>query len=122
MAAAGVAENRAGRRDPPLRWKMHNPREAYDALVAESRQIATLASVNAVLHWDEQTHLPPRGAGHRAEQCSMLAGMVHERFTAPKVDELLSAVEGSDLVNDAQSDEAVNVREARRLYDRARKL
>ena len=48
--------------------------------------------------------------------------MVHERFTAPAIDHLLSELETSDFVSDRHGDAAVNVRETRRAYDRARKL
>ena len=37
--------------------------------------------------------------------------MTHERFTSPRIGELLAAVESSDLVKNAESDEAVNARE-----------
>src|SRR4051812_32985065 len=95
---------------------------SYDALMTELREIALLGSVSSVLGWDERTQLPPKGTGNRAAQASLLARMVHERFTARKVGDLLAAVESSDLVRDAESDAAVNVRETRRAYDRATKL
>src|SRR5262249_14993083 len=46
----------------------------------------------------------------------------HEMVTAPVVGELLGEIEGSDPVRDPGSDEAANVREIRRAYDRAVKL
>jgi carboxypeptidase Taq len=98
------------------------PAAAYRSLVAELKDIATLESVAAVLHWDERTQMPPRGGAHRAEQSSMLARMAHERLVSPQMGELLAAVEASPLVADADGDATVNVRQARRRYDRARKL
>jgi carboxypeptidase Taq len=99
-----------------------NAQAAYDELVSMLREVATLRSVGAVLDWDEQTHLPSRGAEHRANQASLVARLAHERFTAPRIGELLDAVAGSPLASDPESDAAVNVREGRRSYDRARKL
>jgi len=99
-----------------------NAQAAYEALVAELREVAVLGSVNSVLGWDERTYMPDRGAEHRANQSSLLAKLVHERFTSPKVGDLLAAVEGSPLVRDPESDAAVNARETRRAYDRATKL
>ena len=101
---------------------MADPRASYDTLVGTLKQIATLNSVNAVLGWDEQTHLPVKGFEHRANQSSMLAKMSHDWFTSAVIDDLLAEVEGSSLVEDPQGDVAVNVRETRRAYDRARKL
>ena len=53
-----------------------------------------LGSVNSVLGWDERTQMPEKGAEHRAAQSSLLARMVHERFTSPRIDELLRAGRG----------------------------
>ncbi len=65
--------------------------------------------------------MPRGGVEHRAEQMALLAGLVHERGTNPRYEELLGTLEGSALVRDAESPEAVNVRELRRAFDRERK-
>jgi carboxypeptidase Taq len=95
---------------------------AYDELIKRMKEAAILESAQAVLGWDERTYMPRAGAGLRAEQISMLSGMVHEQTTDPRIDELLSVIEGSDLVADPESVAAVNVREIRRKYDKERKL
>src|SRR5258707_10593184 len=97
-----------------IRWVgsnagMNSIEKSYAALITELREIALLGSVSSVLGWDERTQLPTRGAEHRSNQMSLLARMIHQRFTAPKIDELLRAVEGSELVRDPASDAAVNV-------------
>src|SRR5204862_3912888 len=96
----------------------------YEALLRELRAVATLASVSALLSWDEQTHLPPRGATARADQAATVASLRHERFTSPRVGGLLSAAEAklSPSERAGDGDAAVNLRETRRLYERARKL
>ena len=99
-----------------------NAQATYDQLVTELREIALLRSVNDVLGWDERTQMPPKAAEHRASQSSLLAKLVHERITSARLGELLGEVEGSPLVRELESDEAVNVRETRRAYDRATKL
>jgi carboxypeptidase Taq len=98
------------------------PREAYDELARKVKEEAVLASCVGVLGWDEETYMPRAGVAHRAEQHALLAGLLHDRATDPRLGELLAAVEGSDLVADPDSAEAVNVRELRRLYDRAIRL
>jgi len=101
---------------------MSNPSQAYSELLAQLKEITLLGSVGSLLGWDEQVNLPPAGADHRAAQSAMIARMTHERFTAPRIGELLAQVEGSDLVKDPESDAAANVRETRREYDRATKI
>lgn len=101
---------------------MNAAQQSYEKLIGELREISLLGSVASVLGWDERTQLPAKGTDHRANQLSLLAGMTHRRFTSPRIDELLGAVEGSDLLRDPDDAPAVNVRETRRSYDRARKL
>ncbi len=95
----------------------------YPTLLSELREIALLGSIQSVLGWDERTHLPPKGAAHRADQTALLAKLTHERFTSPRIGELLAAIESTtDYSADAHSDLAVNVRHTRKAYDRATKL
>jgi len=101
---------------------MNDAEKTYRQLIDNLRQIATLSSVTALLQWDEETQMPPKGAELRATQISMLARMVHERFTSPEIGKMLGEVEASGLVRDPESDPAVNAREVRRSYDRATKI
>src|SRR5256714_4470721 len=94
----------------------------YDQLIKEIREIALLGSINSLLGWDEHVNLPHAGAPHRAEQVSLIARLHHERFTSPRVGELLEQVESSNVVGDSESDGGANARELRREYDRATKL
>ncbi len=53
---------------------------------------------------------------------ALLAGLQHERATDPRIGELLSIAENSDLVAEASQPTTVNVRELRRRYDRQIRL
>jgi carboxypeptidase Taq len=99
-----------------------NPDRAYLELVQLSRDETVLSSCLEILEWDEEVCMPRGGVEHRAEQMALLAGLVHDRGTDPRYDELLSIVEHSSLVTDRESPTAVNVRELRRGYDRERRL
>jgi carboxypeptidase Taq len=96
--------------------------DAYAELLRLAREEALLSSCADLLGWDEETYLPPGGVGHRADQQTLLAGMLHDRAADPRVGELLAAVEGSDLLTDPDADAAANVRELRRLHDRSTRL
>ena len=56
----------------------------YDELLDSWRKAVLLGSVQSQLGWDEQTYLPPGGAAHRADQMSLLAGMVHQQLTCAR--------------------------------------
>ncbi|MFH1687710.1 MAG: carboxypeptidase M32 [bacterium] len=96
--------------------------KTYKELTERLREIALLGSVEGVLGWEERTYMPRGGAALRAEQLGLLSGMVHEKFTDPRVGELLSELEGSDYVKDVDSPQAVNIRETRHAYDKYTKL
>jgi carboxypeptidase Taq len=98
------------------------PDEAYAELIRRTKAIALLSSCASLLHWDHQTYMPPKGAAHRAEQLALVAGLVHEQFTAPGVGELLAHAEEGTRGQEAGSVAAVNVREIRRAYDRATRV
>jgi len=92
--------------------------QAYEELMQRVRDEAALLSIEALLEWDEETSMPAGGVEGRSEQLALLAGLLHERGTDPRLGELLDQLEGSSLLADAASPAAVNVRELRRDYER----
>jgi len=101
---------------------MPTPSEAYADLLHRSRELALLQSCRAVLDWDQQTYMPKGGAAIRGEQAALIAKLAHAMATDPIVGERLAVVEGTDVVAEADSIPAANVRELRHAYDRATKL
>lgn len=97
-------------------------KKALEELTKKVKQLGILNSCTALLGWDERTYMPRKGAAHRAEQQSLLAGMVHEQFTSPRVGDLLSEIENSGTLKDPISPDTVNIRELRRIYDKHVKI
>lgn len=95
---------------------------AFTALVKALQEIATLGSVASLVNWDEQVMLKPAGIEFRAKQSALLAEMVHERLTSPRLGELLANAETELSKDDHPSDSRVVVREFRRDYERAVRL
>ena len=81
-----------------------------------------MSSSLALLQWDAEICMPRGGVTHRGEQMALIAGLVHDRATDPRLAELLADVEGSPVVSDPESAAAVNVRELRRDFDRETRL
>ncbi len=84
--------------------------------------IGDLHSAAALLRWDQETYMPPGGAGIRAHQLATLSRLAHERFTAPLTGSLLEEAEPLLSRLAADSDDAALLRVTRRDFDRARKL
>lgn len=96
--------------------------QIYAQLCDHMRQVALLTSVEALLGWDERCLLPPAAGHYRAEQITLLAGMVHERFTDPHVGDWLATLETSPLAADPRSDSGVTIRQLRHQYDKKTRL
>ncbi len=92
----------------------------FKQLVEHSRETALLNSIESLLGWDERTMLPEKGGDYRAEQMTLLAGMVHRRRTDPKLGEWLNILVAAKL--DPHGDQGATVRELKRQYDRRVKL
>jgi carboxypeptidase Taq len=92
--------------------------DLYAELLRLTREFSVLASCGAVLSWDEAVTLPHGGSAWRGEQMGLLARLGHEMLTAPRIGELLQLLQSDTL----GPDQTVNVREFRRMYDRAVKI
>jgi len=94
--------------------------ETYSTFAQRVREIYTARSVEALLDWDLETCMPPKSAEHRANQLALIAGFAHEKLTSDELGSLLEKLAGSPASDDFVA--ATNVREMRRMYDRAVKL
>ena len=88
------------------------------ALVDHLSTAADLDSAAAVLHWDQQTYMPPGGVASRAEALATLSRLSHGVTASDETARLLDAAGDPEAGSDA---EAV-VRVARRDHARATKL
>ena len=92
----------------------------YQKLLKRFGQITLLGSTAELLAWDQETHMPAKALGFRAEQLAHLSGSAHRLATSGKLGEWIAACEDHGYPTD--SDEAINVREWRRDYDRATRV
>lgn len=73
----------------------------------------------ALLHWDQEVNMPPKGAASRGRQLATLSATEHDMFTDAQTGELLAR-----LADDASldTDDARLVAEAKYDYERATRL
>jgi carboxypeptidase Taq len=96
---------------------MPNASDAYKRLERRFHDISVLGDTIRMLHWDQATMMPPRGAEARSEQLARLEVLRHERLTAPDVAALLADAEGGASGLDPW--QSANLREMRRIADQA---
>lgn len=91
----------------------------YESLTNELKRIHALSQVSGLLEWDEQVNLPENSGDFRAQQSSVMAGIVHREATNPKIGEWLNElIEDSSLT----PEQKVVIREARKDYDRRTRI
>jgi carboxypeptidase Taq len=86
--------------------------DASAQLRARLAELSDLGGIAGLMGWDQQTMMPPGGAGPRGAAMETLERIAHERATAPELGALLDTVDGGDPL----------VRMARRDHDRARRV
>jgi carboxypeptidase Taq len=86
-------------------------------------ELTDLQDAAGLLEWDQQTMMPPRGAGARAESLATLGRVSHELFISADTGRLLEAASGElDGDADGDSDDARLVRVVRRRWEKARRV
>ena len=84
--------------------------------------VSDLRNAEAVLSWDQQTYMPPKGAGARAMQMATLGRLAHEHFISDEVGKLIEQAADETAALAYDSDDASLVRVTRRDYDKARRV
>jgi len=97
-------------------------KQLIEELYKHTKEITVLNSCQAILDWDERTYMPPKGSENRANQAALIAGMVHEKFTSPRIGEIIKELIYAGLKPEDDSVDAANLREIKRGYDKAIKV
>ncbi len=92
----------------------------FDTFKERLGEVLDIQSAIALLHWDEEVYMPPKGGAARGRQLATLSALAHRMFTAPEMggwlEELIQGKEALEV------DQALLVEEAWYDYQRARRL
>lgn len=92
---------------------------ALEQLQERYGEVVDLNSAIALLHWDQEVYMPPKGAAARGRQLATLSALAHRSFTDAEVGKLLKALEADQGLS---GDARLTVSETRHDYDLATKL
>jgi carboxypeptidase Taq len=84
--------------------------QRFAAVCHHARRVATLASIESLLDWDEQAMMPAEAGPHRAEQAAVLATLVHRERTDPAQRERLAALAEGPLAGGGTPAERATIR------------
>ncbi|GGB16253.1 carboxypeptidase M32 [Puia dinghuensis] len=83
------------------------------------QKIADVKFSAAVLQWDQETYLPPKGAEFRGRQLATLSEIAHEWFIDPQLGQLLEELHSR---HDLQDDQQRNVALSLEDYNKQKKF
>lgn len=93
--------------------------KTYEQYRNHLRKIADINNAIAVLHWDQETYLPAKGAAQRASQIATLSGLSHELMTSTELGDMLKTLSSDTSLSERESR---NVAETAKDFERQQKL
>lgn len=105
---------------------MPKPHPAFVEIADSSKKIANYESILGLLHWDQETQMPPGGIGPRSQQISLLSGYIHEEKTSRKfraqLEKLIHLGTGKPKVKGLTKQQLICLREWRQKFLKDTKL
>jgi len=92
---------------------------AFETLKTKLAEIHDLTKAEALLAWDQQTIMPPRGADARAHQLGTIGKLAHQSFVSDEIGTLLEELRPYEESLDRDSFEASLIRVARRDFEKS---
>jgi len=81
-----------------------------------------VGSAGAILQWDMETKMPPRGVGLKSEQLAWVQKIAHQMLTSPESGKLIEVIQKHKDYDSLNNVQRRNVYLAKKAYDEAIKL
>jgi carboxypeptidase Taq len=75
---------------------------SYESYREHMRRLADVKAALALMQWDQETYLPSKGEGFRAQQVATLSEIAHEQATADSLGSLLASLEDAAFPDEIQ--------------------
>ncbi|MFH1830977.1 MAG: carboxypeptidase M32 [Pseudomonadota bacterium] len=95
-------------------------KKTYKECLRRFKDITAISAAAGLASWDQETTMPSKAVGARAEQIAALAHVIHEKLVDPKLGRMLRALKRNKA--SLSADKRVCVREWLRDYEKATKL
>ena len=79
-----------------------NTAKLYSSYKTKMQKIADVKYASAVLQWDQETYLPPKGNDFRGQQIATLSEIAHQQFTDKKMGDLLEELSSREDLTAAE--------------------
>jgi carboxypeptidase Taq len=98
---------------------MNKKLEQLKKIMAE---VTDLSGAEQLLGWDQQVNMPKGGAEDRGNILETIAGLIHTKFTAPEVGELLEDLKPYAATLEPRSDDACLIKRVAHDYEKQTKV
>jgi len=95
---------------------------SIENLERQFRRIGHLQHVSAIMQWDEAVMMPLAAGPDRAAALSTLGVVIHEHLTAPKLEEWIAGADAELKAGELDDRQSANLREIKRIVQRASAL
>jgi carboxypeptidase Taq len=99
-----------------------NVNEPYQKLLERSKELSVIGSAGAILHWDMETKMPPRGVELKSQQLAWIQKVAHQMLTSPESGKIIDSIEKAKDYDSLDPVQKRNVYLSRKMYDEATKL
>jgi len=96
--------------------------ENYSSLMGKTRELFILQSMGAIIGWDMETKMPPKGIQLRSQQFALLQKIGHRMVVDPEVGRLIESITGDKDYNSLSQVEKRNIHLMKKEYDEETKL
>ncbi|OAA29743.1 peptidase M32 [Kosmotoga arenicorallina S304] len=96
--------------------------EAIKRLKALLKEIYIINSSVSLMHWDQSTYIPSKGAETRAEALGYLSTLAFKKLTSPEMGELLETLSSQNLLNSLSNIDTALLRVVKRDYEKAKAI
>lgn len=96
-------------------------KNTLQTLIDQTKETAVLQSIEELLNWDQRTQMPARAANYRAEQITLLSGMIHQRTVDPKRGQYLTEL-AEEASSQSDHDGDVIVLRLLKQYEKEKKI
>ena len=80
----------------------NNSKELYSAYCDLMQKAADINYAAAVLGWDQEVYMPPKGVTYRARQLATLTSQAHAMLTSENFGKLLQELSGKEGLSDTE--------------------
>ena len=95
---------------------------SYKKLMEKVKDLLTLQSATAIIHWDMETMMPPKAIGLRSQQLALLSRIEHRMSTDPEIGRLLEEVMRPSEYDKLDAVQKRNAYLVKKNYDEQTKL